>query len=153
LGRDISVDVVTTFDQQTESMLVTEQLLALLATGFAVVGCALAGIGLYGMVAYAVTRRTSEIGVRMALGAKRVDIVRAVLYEAAKPAILGVCIGIAIALAASRFIGALLYRTEAADPIILAMTVGVLLTISALAAVVPARRAACIDPTTPLRCE
>ncbi len=141
------------FNRQLESQLATERLLTYLAAAFAVVGCVLAAIGLYGVIAYYVSRRTSEIGVRMALGASRTNVVWNVFSEAARLMIFGAAAGIAIALLSGRFIAALLYHTTAADPVLLGATLLLVLTVAGLAALIPAIRAARIDAMEALRWE
>ena len=150
-GRDVSVETVSSFDQQAEAILVTERLMSLLAIGFATIGCLLAAVGLYGMIAYSVTRRTPEIGVRMALGANRNHVVATLVGQIAKVACLGIGAGVAIAILTGHLVSGLLYRTRPVDPLTLAATIAVLLAVVALAGSLPAIRAARIDPVEALR--
>jgi putative ABC transport system permease protein len=124
-----------------------------LLSGFAVLALFLAGIGLYGVLAGSVSQRTTEIGVRMAVGAEAADVMRMVLAQAATLAGAGVLIGLAAALALTRLMRGLLYEVSATDPPTFAAVGAVLLVVSLLASYLPARRAARVDPMTALRCE
>jgi putative ABC transport system permease protein len=119
--------------------------------GFAVLALLLAAIGIYGVLAYSVARRTREIGVRMALGAARQRVVRMVLGDSLAPVIVGSAIGIVAALALTRLMRALLYGVSATDPVTFAGVVVVLIAVGVLASVMPAARAARVDPIVALR--
>ena len=120
---------------------------------FGAVALVIAGVGLYSVMAYLVSQRTHEIGVRMALGARRVDVVRLVASQALQPIALGMIIGAACALWASRWIEPLLYDTSSRDPAVFAAA-AIVLGLAALAAgIVPARRSAAVDPATALRAD
>ena len=123
----------------------------LLLAGFAVIALFLAAIGLYGVVAYTVSLRTQEIGVRMAIGAQRGDVLRLVVGDGMRLALVGVAAGIVGALALGRFISSLLFEVTPFDPVSYAATAVLLLAIAALACYVPARRAMGVDPLTALR--
>jgi putative ABC transport system permease protein len=123
----------------------------ILLAGFAVLGLVLAAIGIYGVLAYSVARRTREIGVRMALGAARARVVRMVLRDSLAPVVAGSVIGIAGALLATRLMRTLLYGVSATDPLTYFVVVAVLLAVSVLASVVPASRAARVDPLVAMR--
>ena len=126
---------------------------AWLAGGFAALALLLSAVGLYGVIAYSVSRRTREIGVRMALGAQRKDVLRLVLGEGARLALIGLSIGGVASLAATQWMSSLLFGVEPADPLTF-VTVAVLLTLVALAACyIPARRATHVDPMVALRYE
>ena len=114
---------------------------------------ALATVGVYGVVAYSVSQRTHEIGVRMAIGARPADVVRMVLNEGGKLALIGVALGSAIALAGARAIRGLLFNVSAADPVTFTLVTSGLLTVALLASYIPARRATRIDPMIALRGE
>jgi putative ABC transport system permease protein len=114
---------------------------------------ALAAVGIYGVMAYAVAQRTREIGLRMAIGASGASVMRAVLKEAGAVAVAGVAIGAAGALALTRFIAGFLYGVKASDPLTLAATAGILVSFAMLASYVPARRAMRVDPIIALRGE
>jgi predicted permease len=136
---------------QIASDFVRERLLAMLSGFFGALALVVAGIGLYGMTSYAVGRRRTEIGIRMALGADAAGVVRLVLGRVAMLLGLGVGIGTLISLWASRFVGSLLYGVGPRDPISLIAAAAVLTAIGALAAWLPARQAARIDPAQVLR--
>jgi putative ABC transport system permease protein len=120
---------------------------------FGVMGLTLAAIGIYGVVAYSVTQRTRELGVRAALGATRSDLMRMVLSDGLKLATVGAALGVGLALASGRVVAALLFETGPADPAVVAGATGVLMFIAVVAAVLPARRAADVDPVVALRVE
>jgi ABC-type antimicrobial peptide transport system permease subunit len=130
-----------------------ERMMALLALFFA--GCALlvTAIGLYGTLAYTTARRTSEIGIRMALGARRTRVMAMVFRENAQIAALGAGAGLVAALFASRALASFLYGTSPRDPWVLAGSVGALIVIAGAASLLPALRAARIEPMTAIRCE
>ena len=113
----------------------------------------LACIGLYGIMSYAVARRTNEIGIRMALDAERHRILRMVLREAVTLVIFGIVIGVPAALVASRLIGTMLYGLKATDPVTILAAVGLMAVVAVLAGYIPARRAASVDPMVALRYE
>src|SRR5688500_12049545 len=123
----------------------------LLLAVFAVVALFLAAVGLYGVVAYAVSQRTQEIGLRMAIGAQRQDVLRMVLSGGMKLAVAGIVLGVVAALALSRYLQSLLFGVTPLDPWSYVATAGVLLAVSALACYVPARRATTVDPLVALR--
>jgi putative ABC transport system permease protein len=113
----------------------------------------LAAIGIYGVLSYSVTQRTHEIGVRMALGAQRLDVVTMVMKHAMGLAAVGVAIGVVIALAATRVLTAMLFRVSRTDPATYAAIVIVLGAVAMLASYFPARRATKVDPMIALRSE
>jgi predicted permease len=133
--------------------LVRDRLLASLSGGFGVVAALLTMVGLYGLVAYAVTRRTAEIGIRIALGATRRDIARLLVGETGLLLLVGAACGVGLAVAGGRFAAALLFRVEPNDPGSLAGAVGLLALIAVLASYLPARRATRIDPVAALRAD
>jgi putative ABC transport system permease protein len=120
---------------------------------FAVVALLLTAIGLYGVVSYAVAARTREIGIRVALGARRRDVMRWVFASGMQPVLAGLIVGLAGAVAIAHTLRALLFGVTPADPLSLASVAAVLLLTSCLACYLPARRAATLDPTTALRHE
>jgi ABC-type antimicrobial peptide transport system permease subunit len=127
------------------------RLMSTLTAAYGILALLVAAIGLYGVTAYAVARRTREIGVRMALGAGRSRVLGEILRGALAQTGIGVLVGIPAALAASSALASLLFGVTARDPIVFAQAALVLLVSAVLAAVVPARRAASIDPARALR--
>jgi predicted permease len=144
---------IYTVEQQLEEVLVKDRMLAGLALALGVLVVALACLGLYGVIAYTVARRTSEIGTRLALGATRGAVLGMVLREGVVMVLAGIAIGIPAAFAAARLIAARLYGVGAHDPLTLAGAALLLLCVAALAGFVPARRASKIDPMVALRYE
>ena len=113
----------------------------------------LATVGIYGAVAYTVEQRTGEIGVRMALGAQTMDILRLIVNQGMRPVIFGLAVGLAAALALGRLIASQLYQTSAHNPLLLATTTSILGLAGLLACMFPARRASQVDPIVALRYE
>jgi predicted permease len=137
--------------QKISEVMREERLFALLVSGFAVLALALAGIGVYGTLAYQVSRRTPEIGLRMALGAQRAHVVSLVTREAALPIGLGVLGGVLASLAAGRLVESLLFGTSPRDPLAFAAACLALVLLAAVAAALPAWRATRIAPMRALR--
>jgi len=117
------------------------------------VGLLLAATGIYGVIAYSVSQRTQEIGVRMALGATAGDVVRLVLRQALRPVMMGTAIGVVAALAASRVLTSQLFGVSRTDPLTIGAVVATLIGVALVASAVPARRAAAVDPTRALQSE
>jgi ABC-type antimicrobial peptide transport system permease subunit len=130
-----------------------DRMAALVFSGFALLAITLSAAGIYGVIAYQVTRRTREIGVRIALGASRSRVVRDVVGEAAGLALVGIAIGVVGALVATRFAGAMLYGVAPWDPVTFGSVSLLLLGVALAAALVPAARAAGIEPMIALRAE
>jgi putative ABC transport system permease protein len=124
-----------------------------LVGGFAVLGLLLASIGLFGVLSYTVARRTSEIGLRMALGAQRATVVGSVVRSALLTAVIGIGLGLAGALALSRLLASSLFGVQPTDPATLGAVAAVVLVVALLASYVPARKAADVDPVSALRTE
>jgi ABC-type antimicrobial peptide transport system permease subunit len=120
---------------------------------FGILALILAAVGLYGVTAYTVERRTSEIGVRMALGANRINVMRLVLRGAFLQIMIGLAIGIPVSLACARLIAAQLYQVKGWDPLVLGGSVLALAACAFLASIIPAQRAASINPVKALRTE
>src|SRR6201984_825793 len=120
---------------------------------FAGVALLLASIGIYGAVAYSVEQRTGEIGVRMALGAQTRDVLRLVVSQGMRPVLIGLAVGIVAAFALGRLIAAQLYQTSAHNPMLLGGASVLLAATALVACLVPARRAALVDPVEALRSE
>jgi predicted permease len=140
-------------DDVVNDDLVKERFTAQLASAFSLFALLLACIGLYGVMSYTVARRTYEIGIRMALGAQRRDVVSLVLRETMLLVVIGVFIGLSAALATTRLIASLLYGLTPNDPLTIALAGLLLMTVTALAGYLPARRASRVDPMAPLRHE
>jgi predicted permease len=136
-----------------ENTLVRERLLALLSGFFAIVAIVLVAVGLYGVLSYGVVQRTREIGIRVALGARPLGIVRMVVSEIGLVTMIGLALGMAGGIAASRSIMALLYEVKPFDAWSIAAPLACLLFVCSLSALIPALRAARVDPTTALRYE
>jgi ABC-type antimicrobial peptide transport system permease subunit len=153
VDRSLALSAVKTQDQQIDEALVQERLIARLASFFGTLALALAAIGLYGTMAYTVGRRTNEIGVRVALGASRKQILKMVLREAFALVLIGILLGLPLALAAGRLVASQLYGLKASDPLTLSAAIGLLVAVATLAAYLPARRASKVDPMVALRYE
>lgn len=143
----------TTFRTLVRQGLLRERLMATLSGFFGLLAAILAMIGLYGVISYMVAQRRNEIGIRMALGADRGNILRIIMREAAVLLVIGVVIGAGLALLGARTAGSLLFGLRPEDPFTLLIAIGVLATISMLASLLPAQRAAGIDPMQALRDE
>jgi putative ABC transport system permease protein len=129
------------------------RLMTMLLGIFAGVALLLATVGIYGAVAYTVEQRTGEIGVRMALGAQTLDVLRLVVGQGMKPVLFGLMAGLATALALGRLIASQLYQVSAHSPLLLTGTVAVLGSAALLACLFPARRASRLNPVVALRTE
>jgi ABC-type antimicrobial peptide transport system permease subunit len=153
LAPEIPAPVMTTMSSVVDASISAERLMALLSVFFA--GCALlvTAIGLYGTLAYTTARRTSEIGIRMALGAARGQVVVLVFRQNAVIAIVGSVSGLIVAVLASRALQSFLYETSPRDPWVLIGAVLALGTIASAASLLPALRAARIEPMAAIRCE
>jgi predicted lysophospholipase L1 biosynthesis ABC-type transport system permease subunit len=153
IDPDVPVFNVRTIEQQLDRFLGREVTFARLASTFGLLALVLSAVGLYGVIAHAVSRRTRELGIRLALGAAPRGIVALVLREAGLLLALGIAAGIPCAYAVGRAIGSLLYEVEPGDWTSLAGAVIVLSSVAAAAAWVPARRASRVDPLAALRSE
>jgi predicted permease len=153
LNPDLTVTSVRTMQQQVELVFDQERAVAGLAGLFGTVALLLAAVGLYGVTAYAVAQRTNEIGIRMALGADWMKIIRLVLRGAFQRVLIGLILGIPLAIAAGHLIASQLYGVSWWDPPALTVAVGALTICSFFAAIIPATRAASIQPMSALRIE
>jgi ABC-type antimicrobial peptide transport system permease subunit len=127
--------------------------LSLLLGAFSVISLAMAAVGIYGVMSYSVSRRTQEIGVRMALGARSSDVLMMVLGQGTKLAAIGVAIGLAGAVALTRVMSTLLFEVSVTDPATFTAVVALLAAVTLLACYIPARRATKVDPMIALRRE
>jgi ABC-type antimicrobial peptide transport system permease subunit len=150
---NVPVRAVQSVTAIVDSSLVVERLMATLAGFFGLLALSLAAVGLYGVVDYSVRRRTQEIGIRMALGAKAGQIAGMISREVAVLLAAGIAVGVPATLASSRLLETMLFGVEASDRMTIATTCGVLSVSAFLEAVLPARRAARVSPVTALRYE
>jgi predicted permease len=153
LDRSLPIFGIETMPARIDDSIHTDRLLAALATAFGALAMLLTAVGLYGVIAYVVSRRTAEIGIRMALGATQSNVMGLVLREVGALAFLGVAGGLILAFTASRAIQSQLFGVVGMDPLILAATILILTLVSLLAGAIPALRAARIQPLTALRHE
>ena len=151
LEKDKVIGEMTPMEAKLSEMLVSRRFVMILLGIFASIALALATIGIYGLLQYSAARQTRDIGIRMALGARRVDILRVVMRQGLKLTLIGVAVGVAGALALTRVLSSLLYDITPTDPVILALVSCVLMVVALLASYIPARRAARIDPMAALR--
>jgi putative ABC transport system permease protein len=153
LNKEAAISGVRSMEAVAASSIWQTRFYLLLGGLFAAVAMLLAAVGIYGVMAFSVSRRTREIGIRVAMGARRGQVIWMVLRQGMTLVLAGVLLGSVAALAAARGIGALLYGVTARDPATLALIPGVLIAAAAVACVVPARRACSVDPVTALRSE
>ena len=153
LEKDQVIRTIEPLEATLSEMLAPRRFVMILLGLFAGIALALATIGIYGLLQYSTTQQTHDIGVRMALGARRVDVLRVVMRQGLKLTLIGVVVGIAGALALTRVLSSLLYDVTPTDKVTLALVSGVLTVIALLASYIPARRAARIDPMVALRYE
>jgi len=153
IDRNLPLEGMTTQKLALKESLAQERLFASLCGSLALLALALSCIGLYGLMAYNVARRTGEMGIRKALGARPWDVAWPILREALTLAAIGVAIGLPVALALVRLIRFIFYGIEPYDPLTMIGAAGIMVTVAALAAWIPARRAAKVDPMEALRYE
>jgi ABC-type lipoprotein release transport system permease subunit len=149
----LAVREVTSLDELNERMVSNERVVSNLTAVFGLLALAVACLGLYGTVSYSVSRRTNEIGIRLALGASAWAVGLMVLRETLGLAIVGLVIGLGMVMAGVGVVGALLYGLTPRDPATIAGAAGIVALVAALAGAIPARRAARIDPISALRLE
>ena len=153
LDPNLTINSIRTMRQQIELSFDQQRAVASLAGLFGFVALILAAIGLYGVTAYSVAQRTNEIGIRMALGADRPNVLRLVLGGAFKRVLIGLILGLPLAVGAGRLLSAQLYGVTSWDPFALSVAAGALAICSFFAAIIPANRAASISPMSALRIE
>ncbi len=144
---------LTTLNTQIDDTLSSERTIALLASTFGILATLLAGIGLYGILAYATAQRTREIGIRMALGAQRWAMVRLILRELLILAGVAIAVTIPISIVVTRALRSQLFNVSATDASVYVSAITIIVIVAALAGLIPARRAASIDPARALRTE
>ena len=150
---DIPVVAYRTIDEQIDRLLRPERLVASLSLAFGLLATGLAAMGLYGVTAFSVARRTREIGIRMALGAERAAVVRMVLRDVAMMAVVGIGVGVALSLGLARYVESQLYGVPARDSLTVGVAAAVLVTVALASGWLPARRASRVNPTIALRQE
>jgi predicted permease len=153
VNANIPINSISSLTELVDESTANQRLIARLSAFFGLLAAFLVCIGIYGLLSYAVARRTSEIGVRMALGAKRSNVLWLILREILVLVAIGVAIGVPVALEGNRLVAKLLYGLSPADPASLLAAVAMLIGIALLAGYLPARRASLLEPTAALRCE
>ena len=153
LDRNLPVHSIKPLADHLTATLTPQRLLAHLITAFGLLALLLAGVGLYGLMAFSTARRVPEIGIRMALGAQRGAIVRLVVGQGMKLAIFGVGLGLAAAFGVTRLLKGLLFGVSALDPLTFALVPLLLIVVALFACYLPARRSASTDPVAAIRCE
>jgi predicted permease len=153
LDASLPVYELKTLEAQLDQTLLTEHLIALLSAGFGFLATVLAAIGLYGVMAFVVARRTKELGVRLALGAQRSSLIWLVMKEVLLLLVIGLAIGVPSAMGLGRYVASQLYGIQGNDPWLAGTTILLLSMVSAAAGMIPARRASRIDPILALRFE
>jgi putative ABC transport system permease protein len=153
IDPELAVDSMRTMDDQIETTLSNERMIELLAISFGLLATILAGVGLYGVLAYSTAQRTREIGIRMALGSSRLGISRLVLVDLLKLAGIGIVVAIPCSVMLGKLLRSQLFGVSTADPLTLGAVVLLIAAVALVAGIVPARRATAVDPTTALRAE
>ena len=153
MDKDLPLYNIATMDQLISDSVAQPRLNLSLLVAFAVLALTLAAVGVYGVMAYAVTQRTQEFGIRMTLGAGRSDVLRQVFFEGGRLAALGLALGLIAALALTRLMASLLFGVKPADPLTLGAAAALLIFVAFAACYIPARRATRVDPIVALRYE
>ncbi len=153
MDADLAVGHILTMEEIVGRSTLGASFDATLLSIFAALSLALAGVGLFGVLSYLATQRTGEIGIRIALGAQREQVLRLMLLDGLQPALFGLILGLAASAAATRFIRSLLYETQPLDPAVFAAVAATLLLVAALACMAPAWHASRLDPMQALRTE
>jgi putative ABC transport system permease protein len=149
----LAVDQLRTMDEQIDTTLSNERMIELLAISFGLLATMLAGVGLYGVLAFSTAQRTREIGIRIALGSSRLGVSCLVLTDVLRLAGIGIVLAIPCSVLLARLLRSQLFGVSSADPLTLAGVVLLIAVVAVVAAIVPARRASSVDPTTALRAE
>jgi ABC-type antimicrobial peptide transport system permease subunit len=150
---NVPMDDLKPVEVRIRESIYTDRLIAMLSVAFGLLATLLAAIGLYGVIAHAVTRRTAEIGVRMALGARPSVVLRMIVLEAGRMAGAGIAIGLVAAFGVSRYVESQLYGMKAADPAVFACAAALLAVVALAAALAPGWRASKIEPVAALKYE
>jgi putative ABC transport system permease protein len=153
LDPELPVSDVLTMNQVIGESLVNASLSATLVLAFAILSLLLASVGLYGVLSYLTAQRTTELGIRMALGAQRGQVLQLMLVDGLRPALLGLGLGLAVSVVATRVLQSLLFGTKPLDPVVLSGVIATLLAVAVLACLAPAWRASRLDPMQALRTE
>ncbi len=153
IDPEVAIPTLKSMDEQVSDSVAADRFQAMLLSGFGAAALFLALLGVYGVLAYSVSLRRREFGIRIALGSGKSALTGLVLRQAAQPVLLGTGVGLAMALIALRWVRSLLYQTPVMDPMAVGGSILLLLVAAAIAAIVPARRAACTDPMRALRME
>jgi len=153
MDRDIGVSDVLTMNQLLGKSMLDESFNTTMLAGFAGLSLLLAAVGLFGVLSYIAAQRTGEIGIRIALGAQRQQVLRLMLLDGLRPALFGLALGLAASVATARLIRTMLYGTKPLDPLVFASVSALLLLVAAVACLVPAWRASRLDPMQALRME
>jgi ABC-type antimicrobial peptide transport system permease subunit len=153
MDPQLPISEVGTLEQSIAAQLAARRFVMTLLAAFAALAALLAAIGIYGVVSYLVAQRTHELGLRLALGASRADLLRLVLRQSLYQLLPGIAIGVVAALALTRVMASQLYGVSTTDPLTFAAVTLSLIAVGTLASYVPARRAAAVEPITALRQE
>jgi predicted permease len=153
INPNVLVGSITSLSEQVDESTANQRLIARLSAFFGLLAAFLVSIGIYGLLSYAVARRTSEIGVRMALGAERSGVLWLILREILALSAIGIAIGIPVALTGNHLVAKLLFGLSPSNPASLCSAIAMLIAIAAFAGYLPARKASLIEPTVALRCE
>ncbi len=153
LDRDVPVAQTSTLEQRFDQSVAPSRFTSLLLTVFGLVALTLASVGIYGVMAYTVSERKHEIGIRMALGAQTRDVLKLVMRQGVTLALIGMAIGTIASLALTRLMKTLLFGVSATDPLTFGVITALLIIVALLACWIPARRATKVDPMIALRCE
>jgi ABC-type antimicrobial peptide transport system permease subunit len=153
MNRDLPVSDILTMDQLLGKSTLDQSFNATLLLAFAALSLVLAGVGLFGVLSYVVAQRTSEIGIRIALGAQREQVLRLMLLDGLRPAVLGLLAGLAASAGVVRLIRSMLYETQPMDLTVFFSVAAILILVAGFACLAPAWRASRLDPIQALRTE